>query len=394
MNGRREARQGSVQAVLDLLRSEGPTSQANIARRTGLSRATINNIVRALYQDGVAEVHWINGREAVVSLSPKKGTILSIEVAPQFLHGAAFSVGSSERHDILLSEDDGSLEKNVGPEEVRRLVFALAERCHVEISDLAGIAIGMHAPIEAHTGAVAGWAASDLDLWINVPIAQLLPDHANVPIIADNDANLAALAEWTWGSGKGTSHFLHVVCSSKIGGGFIVDGKIYRGGNGMAGELGHLVIDYHSDKVCYCGSRGCLSTLITEKAILDSLRGSESPKDSLTEVLESARQGDPLCRRILLEAGQYLGVALADITKIIAPDVISVGGLLGSAGPLIFDGLRASIEVSNLKIISPGVEMRAGTISKDATILGGLAAVLEHLGGGFSELPRWAQHAQ
>jgi predicted NBD/HSP70 family sugar kinase len=381
---RRSARNGNVELVLDVLRTDGPSSQATVARRTGLSRATVNNIVKALRNDGVAEVRPINGRESLVSLVSKQGTMVAVQVGFGAVHGTAFAFEAAQRHDGRIDSDQGESE----PAMVVDLVRSLAAKAGVEVADLAGVAVSMQAPIDRSTGAIASWSSNRLARWRDVPLVRSLSDALGVRVVVENDANLAALAEWTWGAGRGSNDFLYVACSEGVGGGLIIDGKLHRGGNGMAGEIGHIVLD-ESGAVCFCGSRGCLSTLTNERAILLALGASDSPTGSLQEVIDTARLGDPACQRVLFEAGRHLGRALGTIAKVMAPSVIAIGGTLGEAGDLVLDSLHTSIEVNNLRVISPSVRFRAAEITEDATLLGGVAVLLTELGQGVSELPTW-----
>lgn len=383
---RRGARGANVQLVLDVLRSDGPSSQAAIARRTTLAPATVNNIIQALRTDGVAEIQWINGREALVQLVPKQGAIVSISAGPDSLRGSVFNfakgVRTNRTHQILDDDRPGS-----SPDAAIELIRSLAADAGIDVSELAGISIAIQAPIDRVSGSIAPWAANRMPLWRNVHIARAFKEALNVPVVVDNDANLAALAEWTWGTGRGSDCFLYVVCSVGIGGGLVIDGKIHHGGNGMALEIGHIVIE-QTGPVCFCGSRGCLSTLASERSILAALQGSESPKRSLAEVIDSAKEGDPACQRVLYEAGRNLGRALANMSKILAPSVVAVGGMLSEAGPLVFDSLNSSIEENNVPAFCPSIKFKRALIG-DATSLGGVAAIMSELGQGVSELPGW-----
>lgn len=378
-------RHGSLQQVLDVLRADGPSSQATIARRTGLSPATVNNVVKALRSDGVAEIQPINGREALVGLVSKQGTIVSVRVGVDALHGAVLAFEDGKRHDMHVDVrgDGGS-----NPAVVIDLVGSLAEQAGVPVTELAGAAFAVRSPIDRASGAIASWAANRLPGWKDVPLADTFSRALGVPVVVDNDVNLAALAEWTWGVGRGTDAFLYVASGEGIGGGIILDGKVHRGGNGMAGEIGHVVLE-PSGAVCHCGGRGCLSTLASERAILLALRELESPKQSLEEVIDSARQGDPACQRVLFEAGRHLGRALASVAKVLAPSAIAIGGTLSTAGALVLDGLWSSIEVNNLRAVSPSIRFLAAQVTADAPVLGGVAAVLADLDQGVSELSEW-----
>lgn len=380
----RTRRNLNAQSVVEILRTAGPLSQAALARQADLSPATVNKIVQSLREEGVAEIQWINGREALVALIPKRGTIVSICVGPESIRGAAFSFGQNKRFDATLNMREGLS----GPESVVQLVRELAARAGVGVEELIGVSIAMQAPVDGKSGHIAPWASVRLPAWKGVAIRKALESALGVPVAIDNDANLGALAEWTWGAGRKSDCFLFIACSAGIGGGLVLDGKIHHGGNGMALEIGHVVID-RTGPVCFCGSRGCLSTVASERSILLALQGSESPRDSLEDVIASAADGDPICQRVLIEAGRNLGHALANMAKILAPSVIAVGGVLASAGDRLFSSIEAAIEENNVPVLSPSVQLCPAQLGDDATILGGLAAVMGELGQGMSELPTW-----
>lgn len=382
-------RRANTERVLDALRASGPSSQAALARRTGLSPATINTIVKTLRHQRIATVVPLNKRESLVSLVAAPQAIMSVQVNVTGVHAALFDFGAESRTDHVVPVEVVGSEGGGDPDLVEAAIRDLATRAGVRVSDLAGVAIGMQGPISRSNGAVFSWARLQLPGWRDVPIAEHLSNSLGVPVIADNDANLAALAEWTWGAGRGAEDFLYVICSSGIGGGIIIDGSIYRGGDGMAGEIGHMVLE-QDGPVCFCGSRGCLTTFASERSILATLANSGAERATLQDVIESARRGDPASQRVLFEAGRHLGRALANTAKVIAPSVIAIGGALGAAGSLVFDSLRSSVEINSLRAVSPAIRFRAAQIGGDETLLGGLAAVLTATGQGISALPRWS----
>jgi predicted NBD/HSP70 family sugar kinase len=129
----------------------------------------------------------------------------------------------------------------------------------------------------------------------------------------------------------------------------------------------------------------------SERSILLALESSGGTPRSLRDVIEGAGRGDPACRLVLFEAGRYLGRALANAAKVMAPSMIAVGGVLAEAGSLVFDSLRSSSEVHSLHVVSPSVEFRFAQFGADVSLFGGVAAVLARVGQGASMLPAWAQ---
>lgn len=384
----RGARSANMKIVLDELRTQGPLSQAAIARQTRLSKASVNNIVKDLCGSGDAVIVAVNGREGLVQLTTARGAVVAVNFGPDGIHGAIFSFDTEKRIDsqIELREASAAPEMSLGM--VVEFVRHLARLAGKRVSELLGVSVAVQAPIELATGCITSWAASRLPKLKDVPIQNFLSEALNLPVVVDNDANFAALAEWTWGCGKGAEDFLYVICSEQIGGGLVIGGKIYRGGTGVAGEIGHMVLT-DSGPLCFCGSRGCLSAYASGRAILSVLQASELPKASLQDVIASAKHGDAACQSVLHEAGRSLGYALSNAARLIAPNIIAIGGALGQAGSFVFDGLRSSFEVPNMRAIADAITLCTGRLPGDAALLGGAAGLLASQDKGISQLPGW-----
>lgn len=371
----------NVERVVESLRLEGPSSQAALARSTGLSAATINAIVRDLKKQGTAAVRPLNGREGVVTLIPGAGVFLVLEILEHSLSGVAFSFKDDRR--VFSSVADRS-----DMPAALALLEELARSVGSTMAAVDGIAIAIQAPVERASGAITPWCNSRMPGWAGVPLQEAFEQATGSLVVADNDANLGALAEWTWGAGRGADDVLYVRSSAGVGGGVVINGSIYHGGNGMAGDMGHVALD-GAGEVCYCGSRGCLTTLISERAIVHAVRSAPGANATLTDVIAAAQRGDAACQRVLAEAGGYLGRALANAAKVMAPSVIVIGGELGGAGGLVFDGLLSSIELSNIRASSASPAFVQARLGSDAALLGGLAAILRTAGKGLSELEQW-----
>lgn len=385
-------RRGNTLRVLEALRKDGPSSQAALARSVELSPATVNNIVRLLRDEGAVELQPLNGRESLVALIPTQGAVVSIQVNVTSMHGALFDFAKGSRYDTEVRFEEDTDSEGGSPEIAVDMVRSLAVTAGVKVSELAGVAVAMQAPIAWPAGTIASWARLQLPAWQDIVIEETLAAQLGVPVTVENDANLAALAEWTWGAGRGVNDFLYVACGSRIGGGLVINGSIYRGGDGMAGEIGHMMLEPNGP-VCFCGSRGCLTTMASERPILSALEASGGTQRTLNEVIEAAKQGDPACQRVLYETGRHLGRALASTAKVMAPSMIVIGGLLGQGGSLVFKSLQSSAEVNSLRAVSPTIRFRAAEVNADTTLLGGVAAVLERTGQGASDLAGWMQAA-
>ncbi|MFC2361273.1 MAG: ROK family transcriptional regulator [Actinomyces dentalis] len=375
---RSSLRSANTVLVVEALRAAGPSSQAAVARATGLSPATVNSIVRALAEEGVVDIRPVNGRQSEVSLVTTEGLVLSLEIADGSIHGAAFSLADRTRTDLTSAASD--------PRSLNALVKDFLAAAPAG-GDPVGIALAVQSPIDRGTGQIPAWVGERIPRWRGVRIGEDLPLPPDAVLVVDNDANLAALAEWTWGSGRGQEDYFYIKASEGVGGGLVVEGRVFHGGNGMAGVIGHMVVDPDGD-VCYCGSRGCLTTKVSQAALVESLAAWHTDLTTLRDIVEGGERGDPACTLVLAEAGRHLGRAAAGAVRLVAPGAVTIGGILG-ASSVVQEAVRNSPEVANLAIVAPQTAFVPASIGQDAAILGGLAAVLDRLGVGMSELPDW-----
>jgi predicted NBD/HSP70 family sugar kinase len=317
-----------------------------------------------------------------------QGALIAIDLGHQRIHGAIVSFDTRTRLDEVV---DLARQHDAGSdvETVTALVTRLLERAGTAREDVMTVCVGLHAPFDARSGNISPSAI--LPGWEGYDVRSALSKQLQAEVVVDNDANFAALAEWTWGAGRGTNDFFYVKSSEGIGSGLVINGAVYSGGNGMAGEIGHIVVDDRG-AICNCGNRGCLSAVASGRALLLQLRAAGNQQASLQEIIGGARAGDAACARVLGEAGRYIGTALAHVVKVMAPSTIAVGGELASAGPLVFDGMRAVLAENSLRTVSPPVTVREGVLRNDVCILGCVAHVLATRGSGISDIPEWLLH--
>jgi predicted NBD/HSP70 family sugar kinase len=379
-------RRSNERLVIEALRELGPASQAGIARHTGLSKSAINGIVRSLEADGRIDVRaGATGRETEVALVGARGAIVALDLGHQRLHGSIVSFEQESRVDEVVDlgrEHDAVSDVST----LAGLVDRLLEQSGVPHSQVVRVCVGLHAPYESLTRTIS--PAGILPGWEGLDVQATLTERLGMPVEVDNDANFAALAEWTWGAGRGTKDLLYVKSSNGIGSGLIINNQIYRGANGMAGELGHIVVD-PGGTICNCGNRGCLSAVASGRALLLELANAGAPRSTLQEVIADAQAGDRACRRILGEAGRYLGIALAHAVKLIAPSTIAIGGELAAAGSLLFAGVQEELAANSLQTASGLPRIEQGIRRGDMCILGCVASSLDDQGFGLSELPAW-----
>ncbi len=209
--------------------------------------------------------------------------------------------------------------------------------------------------------------------WDDVALPEILQAEIGVPAIVDNDANVGAMGELVYGAGRGLKSLVYYTVSTGIGGGIVLDGDVYRGANGNAGELGHVPILRDRPR-CACGNVGCLESLCSGPAI--ATRGRTRMKRAgLTakDVFDCARNGDPVALKVVEETADYLGMAIAAIVNTIAPELVVVGGGVAKAGRILFERLRSSVKRRVMPVHRDDVRVVAARRGDNAVLLGAVA---------------------
>jgi len=215
--------------------------------------------------------------------------------------------------------------------------------------------------------------------WDDVPLRSLFERALGCPVIVENDANAAAYGEWARGAGAGMRNFVCLTLGTGVGGGIVLNGALYRGSSGLAGEIGHTVI-LADGPPCTCGNRGCLEAMISAKAIiaraLEMLRsaGERRPgwDGALTvEMLShAAAAGDAIAVAALAETGRYLGIGLTNVVHILAPEAIAVGGGVAGAGDFILDPARGTLRDCVMDEVMASVRIVPAMLGNKASFIG------------------------
>jgi predicted NBD/HSP70 family sugar kinase len=359
--------------ILALLRARGPMSQADLARASGLSPATISSIARELREDG-----WLDesdgetpARGRALALSRSAGVAVGIDFGHSHVRVAIADLA----HTVLAEAEeplDVDHEAHEGVALAGRLVRALLDELDVGTDRVTGVGMGLPAPLRRDTGEVGDSAI--LPGWIGARPEELMGTELGLAVRVENDANLGALAEIVWGAGRGCTDLIYVKVATGVGAGLVLNARLYHGSSGTAGELGHMTID-EGGPVCRCGNRGCLEAFAGAEAVLEPLRRRHGERLTLRQVVLHAQAGDVGCRRVVADAGHALGIAVAGVCNLLAPERVLVGGELAQAGEVLLEPLRASLGRSAIAATRE-VPVLAGVLGERAEVLGAVALVL------------------
>ncbi|RBM20693.1 MULTISPECIES: ROK family transcriptional regulator [Streptomyces] len=371
----------NLERVVRAVRAAGSLTQADIARGTGLSAATVSNIVRELKELGTVEVRTTSagGRRArSVSLSSDAGIVVGVDFGHSHLRVAVGNLA----HQVLAEEAepfDVDASADQGFDRAEKLVGRLLTVAGVDRAKIIGIGLGVPGPIDVETGALGSTAI--LPGWRGTNPREELAARTGVRVHVDNDANLGALGEFVWGSGRGAGDLAYIKVASGVGAGLVINGQIYRGPGGTAGEIGHITLD-ESGPVCRCGNRGCLETFTAARHVLPLLLASHGPDLTMQRVVQLARDGDPGCRRVIADIGRHIGTGVAQLCNLLNPSRVVLGGDLAEAGEIALTPIRESVSRYAIPSAARQLSLVPGALGGRAEVLGALALVLREMGDG------------
>lgn len=373
-------REANRARIVDSLKHHGHLTQVELAGSTGLSPATVSNIVKELAASGVlhTSVTSRSGRRATeVTLARTLGLVAGLHFSSRHLRVAISDVGRTvvaENHVPLALDHrhDRELDR------ATLLLSDMLDSVDASFTELLAVGIAIPAPIDLVTGTVA--TTGLLRGWEGVDVARVMTDRIGVPAFVDNEANLGGLAESRFGAARGTRGAAYIRVGHSISAGLIINGSVYHGVTGKAGQIGHVTID-ENGPICRCGSRGCLDTLAGGPALLELFRD-DPGMQRLRDLLVRADAGDASARRVIADAGRHIGIAAASLCNLFDPELLVIGGELAQAGEILLAPLRHALDRSALAGAHGIPNVVQGALDDRAELLGCLALAIENVGLG------------
>ena len=376
--------------VLQLIHAKCNISRIELSKQTGLSAASITAIVQNLIDKGLVVESGHNssplGRKPVsLSLRDDAGFLVGVDLGSFYtrvvvtdLRGTPIykqesQTGMSDGRDLVLSRTLKAIHKAMDHSRAPKDAFK-------------GIGIGHSGVIDAAKGMVLSFPRpGQMAEWKNVQLRDILEREFGVPCLLEDSVRAIATAEKYFGFGAGLNDFIYVDVGMGIGAAIFLDGKLYRGPGGSAGEFGHMTVDEHGP-LCCCGNYGCLETLASCGAIIQSVKSAiEKGVDSKVRELaqgdlrrisiemigQAAMQNDSLSFRVLHEAVSHIAVALADVVNLLNPHVLIFGGALFRSAPELFlEPLKRTIKQRALEKSANEVQLIISTLGSEAGALG------------------------
>jgi predicted NBD/HSP70 family sugar kinase len=365
-------------AVTGLL-AAGPMSRADLARGTGLSRTTVSSLITELITTGHVTETADRGRPhkggsgrppLLVALSTPHGGVAGVDIGHHHVR-----VAVADRAGVILVEECAAVDVDAhGADTLDHAAAMVREGLRsagLSRDDLQGVGMCVPAPLDRRhprlrSGILSGWR----DLFPGEELQRRL----GVPVFVDNDANLGGLAEVERGAARGVADVVYVKVASGVGAGLVLGGRLHRGATGIAGELGHVHVS-DDGPVCRCGNRGCLETLVSASRLLSVLQPAYDEPLDVERVLALDGAGDARVGDVLCDAGRTIGRALADLCNSLNPQVVLLGGSLGTS-PSLALGVRDAIDGYAQPDTAAAVRVGAGSLRDRAEIVGAVSLAI------------------
>lgn len=334
--------------VLNLIVEQGLISRTDLARRSGLPAATITRIAHDFVEAGLAleitsEASSGGRRPVLLSINPSAGYVVGFKLRADNLIIAICDLNCA-----VVYTHERPLDPNISPEYViEAIVIALQgslQAASILPERVLGVGIGLAGIIDSSRGICH---YSSLLGWQDVELGPTLAAKIDLPVLIDNDVNALALGERYFGICRDINNFLLVTIGQGVGLGIVVNGEIYRGSHGGAGELGHTTVDSSATALpCNCGKHGCLEAIASDEAIVNTGMAEQREKycleDAMHILIMRAHEGDTIAQAAFSRAGQALGVAIANLVNVFDPDLILLSGEGLRAGDLLLEPLKAT----------------------------------------------------
>lgn len=378
--------------IVNLIKSRAPVSRSELARLSGLSPAAISGITADLIATGLVEESGEGAsrggrRPVLLRLNHRAGFVVGVKLMEEAITSAVTDLDAQVQHHQVtpLSWEEEHAPQKVLP----ALIQAIEETVQASGVDgerVLGIGIGMAGVVDGEAGICR---YSPFFHWRDVQIAEPIAAHFNLPVYLENDVNTLTIAEKWFGYGHDVEHFAVVTVGRGVGAGLVVNGQLYHGAFGGAGEFGHIPL-LPDGPQCDCGKSGCLEALASDAAVLRQAReglareaGTQLARQgealTIEDVVAAAEAGDSFARSLLTNAGHWLGVGIATLINLLNPQLVIVGGEGVQAGEWRLQPMRRAIEEESFNGLAQEVELVVEPSGDEVWARGAACVVLGEL---------------
>jgi N-acetylglucosamine repressor len=365
--------------LLNAIKTNGLVSRAALALLTGLSPATVTSITSRLIQEGlVFEKNTgdsTGGRPPIMlALNPRGGFVIGIKLMEGHAVGALTDLNAT----ILAKDSIDLSDKNyqTSVETLTALVKRLIHSSRIRAKQLMGVGVGLAGVVDFAHGIVK---QNPFFGWRNILLRDLLETRLHVPVFIDNDVNTLTLSEKWLNRGQPEDNFIVITVGRGIGMGIVINGEVYRGNGGGAGELGHVMID-PKGPICDCGKRGCLESLVSDRALVAEAQANVNPDiNDLDDLIHLVTEGNKGAAQILVKAGTLLGRQIANLANVLDPKLIIISGEGIRMGEAFFSAVRTAFRDCVMNGLVDDIEIRVNSWGDDIWALGAASLVIAEI---------------
>ncbi len=378
--------------IVEYLYRNAKASNPELAKLTNMSSPTIHKLISELIDLGIVQElgygDSIGGRRPnLYGINPNARYIISIDIDCRMIKMGVFNLQNELISDNITYFDNIKNKTHIF-EGIFSHLDALLEKLHFKSSQYLGIGISLPGLIETKTGQTY----SDL-LLDGLSLEEAFENRYHLPTFTGNDSRVMALGEQAFGAARNKENVLCINICDGIGMGMIVNGQIYEGKSGFAGELGHINV-VENGLLCTCGKRGCLETVASGTALIQlAQKGIAEGKESLisemvnanldeihvSTIIEALKSGDAFAIELISQAGEYLGKGIAGLIHIFNPETIIIGGKVAGAKHFLLDPIQQALNKYTIHRIKQDTEIRTSSLEEKVKLLGAVAMVMNKL---------------
>jgi len=378
--------------VLNTIRKKEVISRAGIAEFTGLNKSTVSFLVDELIKEGFVKEIGLGeskgGRKPIMlTINDKSGCVIGVDLGVNYiltvLTDLVGNVLWEKKVDIKLGEEKGKVTGLL-----MQSIGEAIENAPETVNGILGMGIGVPGIVDYKKGLVL--MAPNLK-WKDIPLKEMVEERFKIKVYIDNEANVGAVGEKWFGIGVECSNFVYVSAGIGIGTGIIINGTLYRGASGLAGEIGHATINIY-DELCSCGNTGCWENYASERALLDYMRAQLKQgkrddyinSDNIAElnalrIIDFARKGSSIAIEGLREIGRNLGVGIINLINTFNPEMIIIGNTLSLAEDIILPEILDEVSRKCFIYKYHKVKIRTSKLNFHAGAMGAASLVISKL---------------
>lgn len=390
-------REMNLSTVLRYLQESAPLSRARLADLTGLNKTTVSSLIEELIERGL--VHQVGldtsggGRPGtLLELDPQAGHIIGLELSVDFITVILTDfVGNVVwRRQQEIADDSATLENQ---QAAIAYALDLVQRARAASQEMGARLLGLGLTLPGMVDVESGELLFSPNLqWRNVPLGQIFSESVGARVFVDNDATAAALGEHLFGVARWAQNFIFLVAGVGLGGGLFLNGDLYRGAGGIAGEIGHTNVSMNRNRPCRCGNRGCWEAFgnkyslvervralleVGQSSLVSQLMARQNAPLTFSIITQAADAGDAVALEAFAETGAVIGTGVANLINIFNPEMIVVGGTMSAAGQHLLPSIQKVVKEHALDEMLQQVQIVLSAFGSDASVMGAAALVVK-----------------